>query len=60
MMKMRAYAEGSATVGTQSRASGRAGESQSSFYRRSGTAFGQNITAVNGRSVRNMRTTGRR
>lgn len=46
-------------VGKNSRATGRAGESQSSFYNRSGVAFGQNITGRNGHSVTNMRSRGR-
>ena len=37
-------------VGKNSRATGRAGESQSSFYNRSGIAFGQRITGRNGYS----------
>lgn len=44
-----------ATVGTQKRARGRQGESQSSFYNRSGIAFGQKITGRNGRAVNNNR-----
>lgn len=46
-------------VGRNSRATGRAGESQSRFYNRSGVAFGQRITGRNGHSVTNMRNRGR-
>ena len=46
-------------VGKNSRATGQAGESQSSFYNRSGIAFGQRITGRNGYSVTNMRNRGR-
>ena len=44
-----------ATVGTNPRARGQRGESQSSFYNRSGVAFGQRITGRNGRGVTNLR-----
>lgn len=56
---IKAYAESGAAIGGQGRARGRAGESQSDFYRRTGTAFGQRITGMNGRRVRNMNTTAR-
>ena len=59
MFMIKVFAEGGATVGTQGRARGRAGETQSEFYRRTGTAFGRRITGQNGRRVRNMNTTAR-
>ena len=59
MFMIKAFAEGGATVGTQPGARGRSGETQSEFYRRSGTAFGRRIVGSNGRRVRNMNTTAR-
>lgn len=57
MMKVLAGPRGaSRTVGTNPRARGRRGESQADFYRRSGSAFGRRITAVNNQRVRNMTT----
>lgn len=53
---IKAYAE-AVTVGTQSRARGRQGESMGQFYRRTGSAFGQRITSVNRSSVNNVRRT---
>ena len=47
------------SIGGQKRATGKQGETQGQFYRRSGIAFGQNITGMNGKSVNNMRTVNR-
>ena len=57
MMKVLAGPRGAnRTVGTNPNARGRRGESQADFYRRSGSAFGRRITAVNNQRVRNMTT----
>lgn len=46
-------------VGTNPKARGKQGESQTSLYNRSGIAFGQRITGRNGHSVTNLRSRGR-